>query len=430
MFLNRLKSSSFIKDTLLTFITQLIVMFLGFIVNKILAVKLGVADFGIFNIAKRGGTVISFILLMGMGISIPRYLAMSSVENKNTGTKYFSNAVLIIFFNSLLAFILGLFFEKQLSIILFGTNKYSNLTTPIIIFAIGMTMNTFIYAAFRGSGRYVFFSVSQVIGQSLVMFSIFIGSSVKLVILLWGIISILFTLTLTMIVVLKSNSQYDMFKISFKFYFHELQELIFYGAPRIIGEIIQFSYYLIPLIIINNNYNAHQTGIFSASTGILQMFLPFFSYLGLILLPYVSASIASKNFANVDRRISQLIFIYLGVAIGAIVFGYIFTDFLLKLLYSSEFLSSDNIVRILLFTLAPRSIFLLLRNPIDAISKIPYNTLLLLISFIILLICMLNATTITLIAWSFVISDTCLAVGSIILWFLLKRKYKVNYEES
>ncbi|EEJ43355.1 polysaccharide biosynthesis protein [Leuconostoc mesenteroides subsp. cremoris ATCC 19254] len=418
------------KDTLLTFITQLIVMFLGFIVNKILAVKFGVADFGVFNIAKRGGTVISFILLMGLGISIPRYLSMSFVQNKNTGAKYFSNAVLIIFFNSLLAFLLGLLFEKRFSIILFGTNNYSNLTIPIIIFAIGITMNTFIYAAFRGSGLYVLFSISQIVGQSLVMFSIFMGSSVKSVIFLWGIISILFTLALALIVVLKRNSQYDMFEVSFKFYYHELKELIIYGAPRIVGEIIQFSYYLIPLIIINNKYSAHQTGIFSASTGILQMFLPFFSYLGLILLPYVSASIANKNFANVDRRISQLIFIYLCFAFGAIIFGYLFTDFLLKLLYSSEFLNSENVVRILLFTLAPRSIFLLLRNPIDAISKIPYNTLLLVISLIIQLTCMINATTITLIAWSFVISDLCLAIGSVILWFLLKRKYRGNYEES
>lgn len=430
MLLSRLKGSSFIKDTLLTFITQLIVMLLGFIVNKILAVKFGVADFGVFNIAKRGGTVISFILLMGMGISIPRYLSMSFVQNKNTGTKYFSNAVLLIFFNSLLALLLGLIFEKRLSIILFGTNNYSNLTIPIVIFAIGMTMNTFIYAAFRGSGLYVLFSVSQVIGQSLIMCSIFIGSTVGSVILLWGIISVLFTLLLALIVILKTNKQYDMFKVSFKFYFHELKELIIYGAPRIIGEVIQFSYYLIPLIIINNNYSAHQTGMFSASTGILQMFLPFFSYLGLILLPYVSASIANKSFANVDKRINQLIFIYLGVAFGAIIFGYIFTDFLLKLLYSSEFLSSENVVRILLFTLAPRSIFLLLRNPIDAISKIPYNTLLLLISLVVLLICMLNATTIASIAWSFVISDVCLAVGSALLWFLLKKKYRVNYEES
>ncbi|QMU89611.1 lipopolysaccharide biosynthesis protein [Weissella cibaria] len=430
MIINRLRNSAFMKDTALTFITQIIVMLLSFIANKILAVNLGVADFGIFNIAKRGGTVISFILIMGMGISIPRYLSMNVTKNKNIGTKYFSSAVLIILVNSVLAIIIGSVFFKQISVILFGTNNYSNLSIPIVIFAIGMTMNTFIYAAFRGSGLYVLFSISQVIGQFLVTCSIFIGPNVRSIILLWGIISIMFPLFLTIGVVLRGEHKYDMFQVRFKVYKHELKELIVYGVPRILGEIIQFSYYLIPLIIINKIYSAQQAGIFSAATGILQIFLPFFSYLGLILLPYVSTSIANKNFKNVDRRITQLIFIYLFVALIAIIFGYIFTDFLLKLLYSTDFINSAGLVRILLFTLAPKSIFLLLRNPIDAISKIPYNTLLLLLSVIVLLMGILNATSITFIAWSFVISDALLAIGSILIWSVLKRKYRFNYGKN
>lgn len=430
MIINRLRNSAFMKDTALTFITQIIVMLLSFIANKILAVNLGVADFGIFNIAKRGGTVISFILIMGMGISIPRYLSMNVTKNKNIGTKYFSSAVLIILVNSVLAIIIGSVFFKQISVILFGTNNYSNLSIPIVIFAIGMMMNTFIYAAFRGSGLYVLFSISQVIGQFLVTCSIFIGPNVRSIILLWGIISIMFPLFLTIGVVLRGEHKYDMFQVRFKVYKHELKELIVYGVPRILGEIIQFSYYLIPLIIINKIYSAQQAGIFSAATGILQIFLPFFSYLGLILLPYVSTSIANKNFKNVDRRITQLIFIYLFVALIAIIFGYIFTDFLLKLLYSTDFINSAGLVRILLFTLAPKSIFLLLRNPIDAISKIPYNTLLLLLSVIVLLMGILNATSITFIAWSFVISDALLAIGSILIWSVLKRKYRFNYGKN
>lgn len=427
MIINRLRNSTFMKDTALTFITQIIIMLLSFIANKILAVKLGVADFGIFNIAKRGGTVISFILIMGMGISIPRYLSMNVIKNKTTGTKYFSNAVLIISVNSVLAIIIGSVFFKQISVILFGTSNYSNLSIPIVVFAIGMTMNTFIYAAFRGSGLYFLFSISQVLGQILVTCSIFIGPNVRSIVLLWGIISVLFPLFLTIGVVFRGGNKYDMFQVRFKFYKHEMKELIVYGVPRILGEVVQFSYYLIPLIIINNIYSAQQAGIFSAATGILQIFLPFFSYLGLILLPYVSTSIANKNFENVDRRITQLIFIYLFVALIAIIFGYLFTNFLLKLLYSSDFMNSAGLVRILLYTLAPKSIFLLLRNPIDAISKIPYNTLLLLLSVIVLLMGILNATSITFIAWSFVFSDGLLAIGSILIWSVLKRKYRLNY---
>ncbi|SYW03994.1 Polysaccharide biosynthesis protein [Oenococcus oeni] len=432
MIIEKLKKSAFFKDVILTFSTQVAVMLSGFLMNKILANKLGVSEFGIFNIAKRSGTVASFVILMGLGISIPRYISMSITKKDGKGQKYYSSGIFIILLNSIVLFLVSLIFSSFISKILFGSVAYEGLTVPMVIFAIGLTSTSFLYSAFRGANLYLSFSFSQVIGQFLIMISLVINRNVETIITLWGMISICFSILLIIFIQLRSktNFAYKNLVLKTKSLNSEMKELLVYGFPRIIGEIVQFSYYLIPLIVINTRFNSIQTGLFSASTGILQMFLPFFSYLGLILLPYVSSSVVGHNFNKVSRRINQLVFVYLTVSVMAILFGYFFANFLLSLLYSREFISGAAIAKILLLTLVPRSIFLLLRNPIDAISKVPYNTFLLSISMIILLFSILVSPNVSTIAWSFVSSDVFLAVGSTFIWNILKKRVEAQSNEK
>lgn len=95
----------------------------------------------------------------------------------------------------------------------------------------------------------------------------------------------------------------------------------------------------------------------------------------------------------------------------------------MQILYSNEYTEQLNIAKILLITLIPRAQFLLLRNPIDAISVRPVNTISLCLSFLIMLLIMFFSNSVTLMAWSFVISDLVLAVLSMIFWsFMVNRK--------
>ena len=71
------KQSGFIKDVVVTFLGQIIVLVTNFLINKMIAIFVGVSAFGIFNITKRSATVIGFIILLELGISIPRYFAMN-----------------------------------------------------------------------------------------------------------------------------------------------------------------------------------------------------------------------------------------------------------------------------------------------------------------------------------------------------------------
>lgn len=125
----------------------------------------------------------------------------------------------------------------------------------------------------------------------------------------------------------------------------------------------------------------------------------------------------------VKKQVRYLSILYLLFSFIVVFFGIIFSKQIMQILYSNEYTEQLNIAKILLITLIPRAQFLLLRNPIDAISVRPVNTISLCLSFLIMLLIMFFSNSVTLMAWSFVISDLVLAVLSMIFWsFMVNRK--------
>ena len=63
------------KDVIVTFIAQAFIMVTFFIVNKVFSNTLGVELYGQYSLIKKNSAVISMVMLAGMGIAIPRFVA-------------------------------------------------------------------------------------------------------------------------------------------------------------------------------------------------------------------------------------------------------------------------------------------------------------------------------------------------------------------
>jgi O-antigen/teichoic acid export membrane protein len=419
--IKKILNNSFLKDTIITFIGQIVVLLTNFVINKMMSVFLDISDFGIFNLAKRFSSVIGFVILIELGISIPRYFAMYKQKNHKKAMEYYLTGFYLMLFLSLATLIVGYFSQEFVSVAVFGNYKHTELSMPIIIYAIGLCWNTFCFSSFRGAEYFILYNVIQIFSQILNIVVIFIFRFKNLgeIITAWGLSNILIVLPL-FILFSKLNNFPILFHIqNFK---SKLKDLILYGAPRILGEIVQFSYYLLPLIFVNRRFGGYQTGLFSASTGILQAFLPFFSYIGIILLPSVSKAVMNNSLKEVKSQISFLIKLYFLVSFLIVIIGFLFSKPIITLLYSEKYSQNKLIIGILLLTLVPRAQFLLLRNPIDAIAVKPYNTFNLGISMIVMIFVIFLSNNIVLIALSFVISDTVLCCLSFITWQILIRK--------
>ena len=84
------------RDVVWTFSVQLFVMLCGFIITKILSNRLSVDDFGLFNVIKRSTWVLSFVILAGTGIAIPRYLPIFRNQKASFSGISFTQASLLI----------------------------------------------------------------------------------------------------------------------------------------------------------------------------------------------------------------------------------------------------------------------------------------------------------------------------------------------
>lgn len=419
--ITKIKNSSFLKDTFITFAGQFIVLLTNFIINKMVAIYVGVSQFGVFNIAKRSATVLGFIVLLELGISVPRYFAMNKHINRERAYDYYQTGLLLMIIASGLAIILGIIFSNSISSLLFGSAKYSFLSLPMIIFAIGTCFTTFSFSAYRGAEYYYLYTVIQILIQIIDMIVIFIFrlDGVATILFFWGISNIL--LSIPFLGLFSFLNQFPILK-KIKSFKKRIKELLIYGLPRIFGDVIQFSYYLLPLVIVNREFGKNSSGIFSASTGILQSFLPFFSYIGIILLPTVSKALVDRSLGEVKKQLKVLMLLYFAVSIIAVLAGFIFAKPIMIILYSSKYIRDLTIAKVLLITLVPRSQFLLLRNPIDAISVKPYNTWNLAISVLLMAVIIILADNILVIAWSFVLSDSLLFILSLITWHKLVNK--------
>ena len=64
------------RDVVWTFTLQILIMLCSFAINKLLANRLSIDDFGQYNVIKRSVQVLSFVMLAGVGIALPRYIPL------------------------------------------------------------------------------------------------------------------------------------------------------------------------------------------------------------------------------------------------------------------------------------------------------------------------------------------------------------------
>jgi len=412
------------KDVAITIAGQMVVLLAAFGLNKWLSISLGTSGYGEFSIAKRTSGVISYVMFIGMGIALPKYLATyRQMGDRINEARYIISALLMIGAASFITLVIIITSRESLAQILFVENGFSGYILPILLYAFSMTLVSVIYSYYRGYDKFIMYNISQIIVQAVTLFLAFIfDKDVVDLLYAWSIVT-------------GGYGIYFCWKTWFCFYpnaqikslINDLKpvivELAKFCIPRVPGEFILFAYGVTPLIIINHKLGMETSAYFAAATSINTMVTPFFGFVGVVLLPLVSKSIVSNQFSEAESKIKILARIYLVLCISGIAFVEAFAPFLVNLLFSPQYLPAVPIVRILILAILPNSFYLLLRNPLDGISRIPYNTINLLISFLVLNILVYFSSNTLTFSMSFVAANGLLGLMSIWSWGKCKKNF-------
>lgn len=411
------------KDIGITMLSQLAIMVLALAVNKLLSNMLGVEGYGQYSIIKRSTSVLSFVMLNGMGIALPRYLAsyMAREDIQKAKSTVIASLILVVLTISVIITFCVLI-AQELSPFIIGNDNFPLYYTAIL-FSVSTTLGSILFAYYRGINAFINFAFSQVAIQVLVLISTaFWGSNLLHVINLWSFTTVGY-IAIASIIERKKNSIYKENLNRWKEnILPQLNTLFKYGFPRMVGDIFLFSFAAFPLIYINQKIGIRQSSFFATGITLTAIITPFFTFLGMVLLPYVSASIAQNNFKQADKLIKQLSLLYVVLSIIATILLWIGMDIFIRLFFNTEFLPAAFTSKILVLTILFESIYLLLRNPIDAVSQFPYNTINLLVSFIVLIILFYFSRTLEQFAFSFLVATILKSGISLITWQLCRKK--------
>ena len=193
--LSRLKSG-FINDVMITTLGQVVIMIFSFILNKVLSSMLTVEDFGIYNLIRRASGVITYMMLVAMGIAVPKYLAeYKEKEDEKKLSCFVIVSLGIVLFFSIICCVVIYACKDFFSRLLFDSDAYWIYIFPMLCFSFASALATYSYSYFRGVGDYRKYNSFQIVVQFLmVVMAIAVGKNVYMVYLFCAVSIIVFLL--------------------------------------------------------------------------------------------------------------------------------------------------------------------------------------------------------------------------------------------
>ena len=411
------------KDVVWTFSLQILIMLCSFTINKLLASRLSIDDFGQYNVIKRSVQVLSFVMLAGVGIALPRYIPLyRNGTPPRRIAPLLSAAFIYIIGVTVIVSLVCITFSSKMQDIIIGQSDDKVLLLVALAYAFILAMAQYVFAYYRGIGDFKWYNGTQLTMQLAIIVPLILLPilTVSRVFLSWLLLTTLLVAYLAGRELWHYIGRGGSFLLKSSLKPH-LVTIVKYSSGRLVADFFQFSLAAFPLIYISNVQGLQTTAYFSVGITFITMITPLFSFMGIILLPYISQAIARHEMKAANRLILRLSLIYVGAALLFITILYLFTDSLTTLLFASDYVAATDLTRIMILAILPQAAYMLYRNTIDAVSVIPYNAIILGLCLIAMVVCFMFSSTITHYAWAYLVVSTIQGLLSWLIWIFLKK---------
>jgi len=359
------------KDISLTFIAEAILLLSFFFIYRLIAKNYGPEGLGEYSLVKKVAGFFHSLLFLGMGVGIPRYIAISQDEDKKN-TYIRTGGMIIIIFTFIFLIIINLF-KEYFTKIFFGTSDYIILVLPFSFFLSSLILHRLVYSYYRGHLLVKTLNTFQIINLGLVPIIILVffkNITIGMLISLIGVTTfiIAFIFSLPFIKEFYISIEKGQFKNS-------LKELLYYSLPRVPGDFALAGLLSLGVIFAAHSASIQEVGYLSVSQSLLNTTGTAIAPLGLILLPKVSSLIAQKREAEIRENLNFLI----GTVIQCSVFVcfqlIIFTDAIIGYWLGSEFIKATPTMQIVFCSIIFNVFYVAMRSILDAVEIRPLNAI-------------------------------------------------------
>lgn len=346
------------KNTGVLFVSQIISYVLGFFFVMYITRYLGPEEYGVISFALAFTTI--FGIMADLGLS--QFIVREVSRDKSLASKYVGNALGIKIVASLLTFILAV-------LIINGLNYPANTVDVVYLIALYVLFNSFIqlfYSLFQSYEKMEYQAIGLILTNILLLAMALLGIYFKMDLIYFAIVYFVVSLIILIYAVVVSVKRFIIPKIEFNLDFSRkiLAESLFFVLAMVFTEI----YFNIDSVMISLMVGNAAVGFYNAAYKLIfiLMFIP--GVLVVSMFPVMSKHFKSaKNLLKLEY---EKMFKYLfSIALMIFVFGFLFADKIILIIYGSAFTPSIAALQILICVIPIIFMTYLFGNLLGSINK-------------------------------------------------------------
>jgi len=357
------------KDFVFTFSTQIIVLVSGLIVFKLALLQFGNTGFSEFSMVKRNIAYLYTLLLLGLGVAIPRYIAKEIGSKSGEENNVFLAACIILFYSLLTAGVLLFGFQEQITALLFGSQSFSKFIFPLFVSLAGLSLHGLFYAYYRGKMVFKTANLIQLINIGILppIAFLFAHNTEELFLYTGFLMSAVST---PLLIYIFFTEKFQSGRST-----HFIATLFKYGAQRLPADFGLASLITLPAIFTAHTEGPLIAGYVAFSMSLLSLSGQAVAPVGLIMLPKISHLLGEKNFTQMRYYIQKLLLFALGISLFGTILYQSFADQLLYLYLGHV---SDELISIskqIMWGALFYPFYVTMRSVVDAYYTRAYNTI-------------------------------------------------------
>lgn len=356
----------FIKNVLFTLVSSIFVMVMNFVVSIILARTLGPTGQGIYAIC----ILFPMTILTFTNLGISRSSIYHIGKKKYNFNDLLSNIITLNLVIIIISLLVGFFI-----LIVFGNELFAHvplnlLLLGLLLLPLQATLFQSIYGIILGVQKIKIYNLLYIIQNAslfifIVLLVLFLGKNI-----FGGILANIISLVITTSLAIYLTHRFFGFGKKFSFNKEIINSLVIFGFKINLGAAVSYMHLRVDTFILNAILLPESVGYYAIAVGIAELLGTFSGNVSTVLYPKVAAmkDEESKNqFTPIVSR-NNLLITFMGSLL--ILF---FSQWLIVLLYSNEYLPSVQPLQILLIGVIFISVERILTNDLIARGKAMIN---------------------------------------------------------
>lgn len=343
---------------------SILVLLLGLI--KLAAVVLSPTGFGEFMLMRSTMTLSFPVILLGLGVAVPRYVAIATADRSGSSpAEYLTSALILLGVTVTVTLVTTLLIAEQIATTLFGSADLERLVLPLVAMVAGWCLHSLTYSYFRGLLQMNRANTLQVINSAVVpLGALLLTQDVPEYFLAtaagWVAVTVAALLVLGV-------------RLHFGSLRAKMVTLARYGSRRVPGD-----FFMVALLALPVTFTAHVAGVAEAghvSLGITVVGIlgAAFTPIGIVLLPRSSRAFASDELDDLRREVRLILILLSAVAVPTIVVTLLFAPALIEAFLGPDLEGAGAVVGPIVVTAWPYGLFIIFRNVIDGFHERAVN---------------------------------------------------------